>query len=394
MAENWVQVWAQSHSAFSFFYYPSDKKTYRMVVKAAVSGKKVRFELSNECARNDVEIGSITVALCDEKGSFLGECKQMSVNGRNGFTLRKGEVLTSDETELSVSAGEYFCISVYVEKGHLRSGNLLSDVELITAKGDVTRKAVVPNERRIRDSVREKASDILRMYFHKPIPIFQSVQVLNDTGAQTIAVFGDSISQQGYWVNAFRERINKDFPCQYTVVNKSIMGNRLLRNYNKRFICKGLFGVGGLNRLQRDILNYDDVKYVLFSLGINDFIQYATLAAPKTEKPTIQEMLDGMKLVADKIHSSGKKIIVFNIFDFADFPDATPEKTKLADEYNALLYANKEWFDGFYDQRSLYSDPERPLCSKHEYLGKDLLHPNMLGGKIVADNIDLSFLKE
>ena len=109
------------------------------------------------------------------------------------------------------------------------------------------------------------------MYFHKPIPIFQSVQVLNDTGAQTIAVFGDSISQQGYWVNAFRERINEKFPEQYTVVNKSIMGNRLLKNYNKRFICKGLFGTGGLNRLQRDILDYDDVKYVLFSLGINDF---------------------------------------------------------------------------------------------------------------------------
>ncbi len=394
MTEKWVQVWAQSHSAFSFFYYPSDKKTYRMVVKSAISGKKVRFELSNECARNDVEIGAITVALCDEKGSFLSDCKEVSVKGKKNFVLKQGEVVTSDETNLVVNAGEFFCISIYVEKGNLRSGNLLSDVELITAKGDVTRKAVVPNERRIRDSVREKASKILRMYFHKPIPLFQSVQVLNDTGAQTIAVFGDSISQQGYWVNAFRERINKMFPRQYTVVNKSIMGNRLLKDYNKRFICKGLFGIGGLNRLGRDILDYDDVEYVLFSLGINDFIQYATLAAPKTEKPTIQEMLDGMKLVADKIHHAGKKIIVFNIFDFADFADATPEKAKLADEYNACLYENKDLFDGFYDQRALYSDPDRPLCSKHEYLGKDLLHPNETGGKIVADNIDLSFLKK
>lgn len=394
MTENWVQVWAQSHSAFSFFYYPSDKKTYRMVIKSAISGKKVRFELSNECARNDVKIGEITVALCDEKGSFLSDCKNVSVNGNKSYVLKKGEVLTSDEAELQIGAGEYFCISIYVEKGHLRSGNLLSDVELITAKGNVTKKPDVPNERRTRDTVREKASDILRMYFHKPIPIFQSVQVLNDTGAQTIAVFGDSISQQGYWVNAFRERINEKFPEQYTVVNKSIMGNRLLKNYNKRFICKGLFGTGGLNRLQRDILDYDDVKYVLFSLGINDFIQYATLAAPKAEKPTVEEMLEGMKLVADKLHRAGKKIIVFNLFDFGDFGDATPEKSELADEYNKLLESNKAWFDGFYDQRSLYSDPDRPLCSKHEFLGKDLLHPNELGGKIVAQNLDLTFLKE
>ena len=104
MTENWVQVWAQSHSAFSFFYYPSDKKTYRMVIKSAISGKKVRFELSNECARNDVKIGEITVALCDEKGSFLSDCKNVSVNGNKSYVLKKGEVLTSDEAELQIGA--------------------------------------------------------------------------------------------------------------------------------------------------------------------------------------------------------------------------------------------------------------------------------------------------
>ena len=72
MNNKWVQVWGQAHSAFSFFYYPSCKKTYRLVIKSALSGNKVRFELSNECARNDVEIGSLSVAKCDENGKFIG----------------------------------------------------------------------------------------------------------------------------------------------------------------------------------------------------------------------------------------------------------------------------------------------------------------------------------
>ena len=32
-------------------------------------------------------------------------------------------------------------------------------------------------------------------------------------------------------------------------------------------------------------------------------------------------------------------------------------------------------------------------CSKKEYLGKDYVHPNKLGGKIVADNVDLDWFK-
>ena len=72
MENKWVQVWGQAHSAFSFFYYPSCKKTYRLVIKSALSGKSVRFELSNECAKNDVEIGALSVAKCDKDGNFIG----------------------------------------------------------------------------------------------------------------------------------------------------------------------------------------------------------------------------------------------------------------------------------------------------------------------------------
>ncbi len=127
MENKWVQVWGQAHSAFSYFYYPSCAKTYRLVMKSAISGKGVRFELSNECAKNDVYIGALSVAKCDEKGRFTGECKTATVNSRRAFCLKEGQVVASDEVSLDIEAEEYFCISVYVEKGALRSGNLLDN---------------------------------------------------------------------------------------------------------------------------------------------------------------------------------------------------------------------------------------------------------------------------
>ena len=67
MNSKWVQVWGQAHSAFSFFYYPSCKKTYRLVIKSALSGKSVRFELSNECAKNDVQIADSKQQIANSK---------------------------------------------------------------------------------------------------------------------------------------------------------------------------------------------------------------------------------------------------------------------------------------------------------------------------------------
>lgn len=393
MNNNWVQVWGQAHSAFSFFYYPSCKKTYRIVIKSALSGNKVRFELSNECAKNDVKVGSLSVAKCDENGNFIGECTAATVNAQRSFVIKKGEAALSDEIALDIKAGEHFCISAYVEKGALRSGNLLDNVNLLTVKGDVTLIPEIINQRRIRDSVREFASTALKMYFHKPIPLFQSVQVLNDADAKSIVVYGDSISQQGYWTNAFADRIYEAYPEKYSVINKSIMGTRLLRDFSTRFFCKGLFGKSGLNRLQRDILNYPDVEYVIIALGTNDFLQFGTVQAPKTEKPTAKEFVDGVIKVADELKKQGIKLVVFNILNFGESVDSTPEKEALVSETNKLLYENREHFHAFYNQADLVVNPEKPTCSKKEYLGKDYVHPNKLGGKIVADNVDLEWFK-
>jgi len=389
----WVQVWGQAHSAFSFFYYPSCKKTYRLVIKSALSGKSIRFELSNECAKNEVFIGALSVAKCDKDGNFMGECKTATVNFRKSFCLKIGEVVLSDEVELDIEAGEYFCVNAYVKKGALRSGNLIDDASLLTVKGDVSHSPKIENQRRIRDKVREVATVVLKMYFHKPIPLFRSVQVLNDTNASSIVVYGDSISQQGYWTNMFSHRIHEAYFGRYSVINKSIMGNRLIRDFNKRFFCKGLFGKSGLNRLNRDILDYPDVEYVIMALGTNDFLQYGTIAAPKTEKPTPQEVLNALIGVSRELQKHGKKLIVFNILNFGECIDSRPEKEQMVKEFNALLEENKHYFHAVYDQASLCVNPDKPNCTKKEYLGKDYLHPNKLGGKIVADNIDLDWFK-
>ncbi len=393
MLKKWVQVWGQAHSAFSFFYYPSCKKTYRMVIKSSVSGSQVRIDFSNECAKNAVLICAVSVAKCDKDGNLTGDPKRVTVRGMEGFWLKIGQNAITDPVKLNIGVNEYFCVSICVEKGALRSGNLIDNVELITVKGNAVADKNITNHRRVRDGVREIASKVLGMYFHKPIPLFRSVEILNDTGARAITVFGDSISQQGYWTNAFAERIYNEFPGKYSVINKSIMGNRILRDFGKRFICKGLFGISALNRLERDVLAYADTEYVVFALGTNDFLQYNTIAAPKGDKPTAREVFDAVVEINNKLISENKKMIVFNVMNFGECFDSKPEKEEMVKEYNKLLEENKHLFHAVYNQADLCINPDRPNCSKLEYLGGDKLHPNKKGGKLVADNIDLDWFR-
>ncbi len=393
MKEKWVQVWGQAHSAFSFFYYPSGKRTYRLVVQSYFSGKGIRLELSNECAKNDVYVGAMTVAVCDEDGNFKSDCKKITVEGKESFCIKKGEVLKTDSVDFNIETDEFFCVNAYVEKGALRSGNLIHDVKLITVNGDVSKEKNVINQPRKRDAVREVASKVLGMYFHKPIPLFQSVELLNETGASAITVFGDSISQQGYWTNAFSKRIREEYKGRYSVINKSIMGNRVRIDFSKRFICKGLFGISGINRLERDVLNYPDTEYVVFALGTNDFLQPGTITTPKREKATAQQVCDAVVAIGEKLRENSKKMIVFNVLHFGSCADSRKYKMNEVREYNKLIDKNKDKFYAVYDQASLCVDPEKTDCSKKEYLGKDKLHPNLEGGQIVADGVDLEIFR-
>lgn len=393
MSEKWVQAWGQAHSALSFFYYPSCPKTYRMVVCSAIQGTKIRLELSNEYAKNDVKIGAITVANCDKNGNLVGAYRSVTVGGKSSFVINNGDIVKTDPVELTVEAGGYFCVSAYVEKGALRTGNLIDNVNLITVRGNAVQDKNITNQPRVRDSIREVASKVLKMYFHKPIPLFQSVELLNETGATAITVFGDSISQQGYWTNAFAQRIYKEFPGRYSVINKSIMGNRIRFDYGKRFICRGLFGISGINRLQRDVLDYSDTEFVIFALGTNDFMQFATMMAPKSQKPTAKEVFDAVVGISENLKAAGKKFIVFNILNFGEYADSTPEKEEMVNEYNRLLEENKDKFYAVFDQAAICRDPDKPNCSKREYLGKDFLHPNQAGGQAVADGIDLDIFR-
>ncbi len=389
MENKWVQIWGQSHSALSHFYYPEAEKTFRFIIDSPLSGKSLRIRLSNEFSDSDVYIGEITVAKCDENGRFFDSFKNVTFDSLKKFVLRAGESILCDQSDISVAVGERIAVSIFVEKGHLKSGNLLNNVKLLTVAGNACKTPEIENQRRKRDTVIEVAGKILNLFLHKPLPLIESVEILNSSGASAITVLGDSLCQQGFWTKRFEENIRELYPDRFSVINKSIMGNRVLRDFSSRFPCKGLFGYSAIKRLERDVLSFPDTEYVIVAVGTNDLLQYGTIAASKTEKPTAAELFNGISEIAEKIKEAGKKPVVFNVAMFGECIDSRKEKELMAKEYNRLLEENSDSFYFVYDQAGLLLNEDKTNCTKKEYLGKDYLHFNEKGGAVVADNFPM-----
>lgn len=389
---NWIGVWGQSHIHLSLFYYPKKERTYRLIVNSAVSGEKVRVRLSNTYGKTSVKIKRITVAPCDSNGEINSaeQIKICTYKGEESITLSKGERIVLDEVSMSFSANSYFCVSACVTDGALRSGNLMNNAKLIFTDGDSTKTLSLDHKPRKRDSVITIAGKALKIPLHTPIPLFEDIEFYNTDNAKAVAVFGDSLSQQGFWTNAFEKRLRKEIPCKYTLINKSVMGNRVLRDWSRQFILPGLYGKRAMERIKDEILSYDGISHCIIFLGTNDLIQYGSPDAFPWEKPDINELCGAFADMADALHQRNIKVIVFTVPAFGAASAGSRGKDALRKELNSWIKENASLFDSVIDVSELISDKTDKYYTSSEFLGGDKMHINALGGEKIADAIDLS----
>lgn len=387
--ERWVQTWGQAHTALSAFSYSDACRTFRLLINTAVGGKCVRVRLSNVHGDAAVTLGGVCVARCDENGVLCGD----SVDLDAPRTLAAGESIVTGSGKLDLQPGDWFCVSLCVQSGELQSGNLENTARCLILSGD-SRHAIYPNPTtRLKETVRKGACRLLRIQLKPPVPLFETVELLNDTGASSIAVFGDSLSQQGFWTQPFERRIRARFPGRFSVINRGINGNRVLRDTSPVFPLHGFYGVRGVNRLQRDVLQYPDVSHAILSLGVNDLIHYASISGKPQEKPDVDVLCEAILSLSDRMRETGIRVMGCTLVNFRDCIDATDEKADLCDQVNAVLRQNENRFDSLFDLNAVVADPARPQHTRLDYLGKDKMHFNILGGAAVADAIDLGFFR-
>ena len=388
----WVQCWGQAHAALSLMYFPEGERTFRLVVSTPISGKALRVHLSNKFGKDPVKIGGITAAPCNKSGTINADAEilQLTLNGNGEFTIYPGQRLVTDSVPFDAGVDDFICISMHVLSGRLTSGNGLSNCLLMFCDGDKTHKHVFPRADRTRNTVIKKVTGILGLHHPLPIPLFEDVELDNRDGASTIVCFGDSLTHQGYWTNPFERIIRSTYPGRYSVINKSVTGNRLMDD-SKFFLLQGFFGIKASDRVEEDVFSYDNITHALICIGINDMIQPGTISAPPWDKKDLHQYAEALTEFYLRFREKGIKTIGMNFPPFGGSPDSTPEKHEIRRSVNEWFAANTDICDEFVDIYALTRSPQCDDLAPRYILGEDNLHPNIFGGELLASKIPLDF---
>ncbi|SNX56204.1 lysophospholipase L1-like esterase [Streptomyces sp. TLI_55] len=341
---------------------------YRMVVHTSVAGRDLRIRLSNAFGDRPVTFDSVYAGLRKEGAELVrGSNRRLTFAGADSVTVPSGTSVYSDPLPGKLPAGTDLVVSIHSpDAAGPATGHWMALQTSYLTQGDHTAEE---------SGARWTASTGSWFYL-------DAVSV-RAPGIGAVVALGDSITDGWHstadlnrrWPDYLARRLQKSPSTVRGVADEGIAGNRVLTDGP---------GQSALNRLDRDVLSQPGVRTVFLFEGINDIKHHAGATA--------QDLIDGYRRIADRVHAAGKCLVVSTVGPFKGWAGWDPATEAVRQEVNRYLRGSRE-FDAVTDfdrvLRSPY-DPERMLPF---FDGGDHIHPNDKGMQAMADAVDLDSLQ-
>lgn len=368
--KQWISAQAASHfEAYEGFVPYGTHCTICFRIPIAISGERVRLALTERMGSQAVTYGRIVVGVGEQRREVLFDGSgRVTVPADNSETV-------SDPIDLPVQAGEHLTLWLYID-------------------GSCPSRTVTPLECRWTEG--EQCGDYFGADSFPGCPLcgYSRLEVETaDEQACAIAAFGDSITAMALWTAPLSEKISRVRP-RTALLNLGIGGCRLLRD---SFIPEHpetvFYGRAGLRRFEEDCLAQNGLRGIIIALGINDIGAPGEDPArnrPMSELPTLDEMIAGYTDLVSRCRRSGLKVACATITPLKGVDTYSPEKDRLRCAVNQWI-RTCGLFDAVLDFDAVVGQGEdMPL--RPEYDSGDHIHPSPVGGKAMADSVDVGAL--
>ena len=391
--KEWIPGWGYRMTDFSLFPIYAENETQRIWFWNNLYADKMRIRLSNRYGREPLPLEQVTVAPCNKEGEIDPECVRIiRFDGKEKLTLKEEEETVSDPVEIDAKPGMWISISIYIKEKTRITSAISSQSRLITRmssqKGDACFLPDVKGQRFPGNAE----------LFMKLKPLYNLVAAAV-TGAEfyceeknnikILAVFGDSITQHGHWSEALTRKLYEVLPGRISVTNHGICGNRLLHDASIRSKFGRYFGEAGYLRFEEDLWPSEKSRadMVLVEEGVNDIIQPFDATCAPYEKVSSEEILNGFRKIVRIAHSHGTKIAGASLLPFRGFNNVWNQETETMRRDINRGILEGDIFDKALDFAAFLQDPYEISRLKDKYDCGDHLHPNIIGGEKIAQNI-------
>jgi len=368
----WRVAWG---SAMAWGNGEASNVTVRDLATVGIGGKAVRIRISNVFGNEPLVIGAASVGLAAVGAAVVpGTLHALAFGGAPGTTVSVGQVSYSDAVNMDVSDMQTLAISIYVR------GRVLVTVHPCCTK---IVSYFTPN------GGGNLTGSVSGVGLSEPSPWerwVDAIDVLQTTGAGSIVVVGDSITD-GYrtalrWTDVLQKRIDSLPPSeQRAVVNEGITANALTTVVRTDDLTGG--GPSGVSRLVRDALSQNGVSEVVLFLGTNDLWFGATA----------DQVIAGYEQAIAAAHGAGIRIVAVTLL-----PRGTSQGERWTPLQQSYLQQVNRWiltssaFDAVLNLSTTVSDVYDGACVPTAmfplYDSGDHLHPDPQGQTAMADAVD------
>jgi lysophospholipase L1-like esterase len=357
-------------------------QTVRMVARGTAGGTAVRVALSNSFGHPPVRIDAASIAR-HERGAAIhaGSARELTFGGRAAVELPTGAHIYSDPVEYDVPAQTDLVVSLHIPA---------EDVITTTHEVGLRTAWLAPGDQTTTANLRDATAFQSYLWL-------TGIDVLAPPAAATIAVIGDSVvdgmettpDADAPWPSSLARRLaaREDMPPR-AVINMGIAGNRVLRETDG-------MGASALARFDRDVLARPGVRWVVLSEGLNDLFFGFMPGTPASERATAEDIIVGYRMLIDRAHSHGLRVIGATLLPIGGTFLLTAELERERQYVNRWIRGSGE-FDAVVDLEAATRDPDaaEPATMRTELVSDDGIHPNDAGQQAMAEAFDLELFRD
>lgn len=373
----WVGTWGASPQLTEPANLPPapglSGSTLRQVVHISIGGARLRVRFSNAFGNGPAAIAAAAIAAPGGPGAIQPDSSQaLSFDGGPTVTIAPGEQAVSDPVDFALRP--------------------LSDLTVTTFFGGVPSNVTGHPGARC-TSYLQKSDEVSAASLSGAVTmqhwyILAGVEVWAEHPGGVLAILGDSITdgrgsttdQNRRWPDDLARRLQADAPtAQIGVLNEGIGGNRLLH--------PGL-GPAALARLDRDVLDQNDVRWLIVFEGVNDLG-----TAPRDQKGEVsRQIIAAYEEIITRAHARNLRVYGATITPFGkSFYDSPAREANRATVNDWIRTSGR--FDGVIDFDAAVRDPADPTRLAAAVDCGDHLHLSDHGYEVLAGAVDLRLFR-
>ncbi|GAB2021011.1 SGNH/GDSL hydrolase family protein [Pseudolactococcus yaeyamensis] len=355
---NWKTIFGYVSSDYRS--WPNDLQAEQQVISLRVDagGTTIRLVLENEYGIEPLDFSSVTLM-------YANQVYPVQVLRQDAISIRPGERIQTDPIALRFNAGDSFIITTQLAHPTTVTSGIVTYSNQEMQIENFYQGNFEPQTLRFRT---RQENPLLHFVYG-----FQYLEAV--TMAETVHVFGDSLTQQGWLIDGLKQRLRDEHISEFGLVNLGIGGNQILVGTD-RPQADPYFrqGYAGLARFERDVFSLNAPDTVLIFHGINDCLfgdARAEEIIAGLEKYALMTKRYGSRLVGCTLTPAGQ----------SDFYKESSENKRQA--VNAWI-RKSSLYDAVLDLDAVAHYPETPHVLKTRLDRGDGLHYSQAGGHELA----------